>query len=204
MIHKIKKLLMKIESIAIYRKRSKQVTIDGPGVYFHRRSRVSLIEGATSENIHIGANSRIYGTLAACSKGVITIGEHSQVGANSSLRCVAGISIGSFTAVADNVIVCDNNNHPVNPLDRHIMQQTPSGSFERSWRNSDSSPITIGDDCWIGQHSRICKGVTIGNGCVVAANSVVTKDIPENCIAAGNPARIVKTDINISTKRFFA
>lgn len=69
--------------------------------------------------------------------------------------------------------------------------------------NSDNAPITIGDDCWIGQYVRICKGVSIGNGSVVAANSVVTKDVPANCIVAGNPARVVKRDIHLNTHRYF-
>ena len=49
---------------------------------------------------------------------------------------------------------------------------------------------------WIGSNVRICKGVTIGQGAVIAACSVVTKDVPANSIAAGNPAKIVKTDID--------
>lgn len=50
----------------------------------------------------------------------------------------------------------------------------------------------IGENCWIGANVRICKGVTIGDNSVVAACSVVTKDVPANCIVAGNPAKVVK------------
>lgn len=203
MILVLKKYLYRIYDCFNNERRKKKVTITGKNVYFHRNSRVSLTNGATSDNIKIDSNSRIFGALVCCSKGTITIGKFSQVGQNSSVRCVNRITIGSYTAIADHVIVCDNNNHPVNPLDRHIMQQTPSGSFERSWLNSDNAPITIGDDCWIGQYVRICKGVSIGNGSVVAANSVVTKDVPANCIVAGNPARVVKTDIHLTTHRYF-
>lgn len=203
MVSVLKKYLCRIYDFFIYKRREKKVRVIGKNIYFHRNSRISLTNGATFSNIKIDSNSRVFGTLVCCSKGTITIGKFSQVGQNSSLRSVNRISVGSYTAIADNVIVCDNNNHPVNPLDRHIMQQTLSGSFERSWLNSDNAPITIGDDCWIGQYVRICKGVSIGNGSVVAANSVVTKDVPANCIVAGNPARVVKTDIHLTTRRYF-
>ncbi|MDE5629140.1 MAG: acyltransferase [Muribaculaceae bacterium] len=203
MISKIKLLFKSIVDRVVFYQKSKRATIIGDNVYFHRKSRISLIEGASRSNITIDSNSRLFGTLSCCSKGTIKIGRYSQVGQNSCIRSVNEVVIGSYTAIADNVVVCDNNNHPVNPLDRHIMRQTPSGSKERSWTNSDNAPIIIGDDCWIGQYSRICKGVTIGNGSVVAANSVVTKSVPENCIVAGNPAKIVKTDIDVIVKRFF-
>ena len=52
-------------------------------------------------------------------------------------------------------------------------------------------PISIGDDCWIAGHVTITRGVTIGKGCVIGANSVVTRDIPEYSVAAGNPARVI-------------
>lgn len=61
----------------------------------------------------------------------------------------------------------------------------------------------IGKNVWIGEHARICKGVTIGDGSVIAANSVVTKDVPALSIAAGNPAKIVKENID-QVPRFFA
>ena len=55
-----------------------------------------------------------------------------------------------------------------------------------------SKPITIGDDCWIGGNAIICPGVTVGKGCVIGAGSVVTKDIPDHSMAAGNPAKVIK------------
>lgn len=60
------------------------------------------------------------------------------------------------------------------------------------WKYSASSPIKIGDNVWIGEKSTILKGVTIGNGAVVACNSVVTHDVEANTVVAGNPARMVK------------
>ncbi len=55
-----------------------------------------------------------------------------------------------------------------------------------------SKPVTIGDDCWIGGNAVICPGVTIGNGCVIGSGAVVTKDIPDNSLAVGNPARVIR------------
>ena len=53
-------------------------------------------------------------------------------------------------------------------------------------------PVTIGEDCWIGGGAIICPGVTIGNRCVIGAGSVVTKDIPDDSVAVGNPARVIR------------
>jgi maltose O-acetyltransferase len=56
--------------------------------------------------------------------------------------------------------------------------------------------ITIGDDCWIGGGAIICPGVKIGNRCIIGAGSVVTKDVPDDSLAAGNPARVKKSTKN--------
>ena len=192
----MKKFLLKIVNWLMYQKWYKRVTIMGEGVQFYRTTNINLIEGATSNNIRIFAHARIHGNLSACANGVIEFGAHSKIGPGSQIRCVNKVVIGDYTAIATNCFIVDNNNHPVNPFDREIMRKTPMGSWERSWQNSDNAPIIIGRNVWIGENVRICKGVTIGDGSVIAANAVVTKDVLANSVAAGNPARIVKTDID--------
>ncbi len=64
--------------------------------------------------------------------------------------------------------------------------------IERNSRNEWAKPVTIGDNCWIGGGVTICPGVTIGNNVTIGAGSVVVKDIPDNCVAVGNPAKPIK------------
>jgi len=74
----------------------------------------------------------------------------------------------------------------------HIYAAThPLNAIERR-KTEYSKPVTIGNDCWIGGNAVICPGVTIGNGVTIGAGSVVTKDIPDDVLAAGNPARIIR------------
>ena len=56
-----------------------------------------------------------------------------------------------------------------------------------------AKPVHIGNDCWFGANVVVCPGVTIGDACVIGAGSVVTKDIPSNSFAAGNPCRVIRT-----------
>lgn len=172
-------------------------------INFYRTSRVNFIYGATAKNIVIKGYARIHGTLQVCKDGKIYMGKFTQLGPGSKIFSLDSVIVGDYTAIASNVTICDNNNHPVNPIDRMILRQTPEGSFERSWIHSDSKPIVIGENVWVGENVRICKGVNIGNNSIIAANSVVTKDVPDNSIAAGNPAKIVKTEIDKITKSIF-
>ena len=64
---------------------------------------------------------------------------------------------------------------------------------ERNTRKEWAEPVTVGDNVWIGGNVTILPGVTIGDNCTIGAGSVVTHDIPANSIAAGNPARVIKT-----------
>lgn len=74
----------------------------------------------------------------------------------------------------------------------NIYTATHPLDFKTRLEHEFAKPISIGDDCWIGGNTTICPGVNIGNRTVIGAGSVVTKDIPEDCMAAGNPAKVIK------------
>lgn len=156
---------------------------------------VKLLWGSSPEDIRIGNSFKLSGELISSHKGKISIGNYSLVGPNCVVGAVNSVTIGDYVLISNNVIVIDNNNHPVNPYDRLIMNKQSYDSPYRNWKYSVSSPIVICNNVWIGRNSIINKGVTIGENAIVAANSVVTKDVPTNCIVAGNPAKVVKWDI---------
>ncbi len=173
------------------------ITQLGEGLEIRQGTNIGLLNGSTKDDVVLHNNV----TLMSCSlytshHGKIELGDNTKLGIGTQLLCVDGISIGDYTAIANNVRIVDHNTHPINPEFRYYMRTTPHGSDARSWIHADHKPVRIGKNCWIGENSRIQKGVTIGDNSIVAACSVVTKDVPANCIAAGNPAKIVKTDID--------
>lgn len=88
------------------------------------------------------------------------------------------VKIGSNTLFGPNVnVYCAW--HPIDPHVRNLLVE-------------GGSPITIGENCWIGGNATICPGVTIGDNTIIGAGSVVTKDIPSNSIAVGNPCKVIR------------
>jgi len=186
-----------------YKIAAKQVTLLGKNYIFRRSTTINLELGSTSKDIILDDNVWILGTLKSTNKGKIRFGKWTKIGVNAVVDAAISIEIGDYTAIGDYVKIVDNNNHPVHPDDRLFMRQQLENSKYRTALYADKAPITIGKNCWIGEQSRICKGVTIGDNAVVAASSVVTKDVPANAIVAGNPAKIVKTDIHLTVERKF-
>lgn len=178
------------------------VTLYGSGHGFDRNSRVFLQWGSTKEDIVLKDHAEMFGSILSFNHGRVVFGEWSKIG-HSTITCTNSIEIGEDTAIADGVTISDHNQHPINPDDRRYMRHTPHGSKERAPMYSSNAPIKIGSNVWVGSNVRICKGVTIGDNSVIGANSVVTKDIPANCVAVGNPARVVKTDIDKTTEPIF-
>lgn len=170
--------------------------LQGSNHHFSILSDVTLTDGARKENVIIENGAWVLGQIMVQHQGKFKMGEFSKIGISTKILCVDKIEIGAYTAIANDTTICDNNNHPLSPSYRKKMRLTGEGASMRYWRYSTHAPIIIGQNCWIGSNVRICKGVTIGDNSIVAACSVVTKDVPANCIVAGNPAKVVKTDID--------
>ena len=88
------------------------------------------------------------------------------------------------------ITICDYT--LVGPNAQIYTPQHPMGYMERRITQEYAYPVTIGKDCWIGGGAIICPGVTIGDRCIVAAGSVVTRDVPDDSLVAGNPAVVKK------------
>lgn len=115
----------------------------------------------------------------------IRMGEHVFVNAGCTFLDGAYITIGDYTLIAPNVQIYTPH-HPIDYRERRTSKEY-------------SYPVTIGRDCWIGGGAIILPGVTIGDRCIIGAGSVVTKDIPSDSLAVGNPA-VVKRKLNVDDK----
>ena len=110
----------------------------------------------------------------------LTIGNN--VGMSSTRIWVHdSVAIGDNVKIGACVLITDTDAHPMDYMARRTSNE-----------GTKSAPIVIEDDAWVGAHSIILKGVTIGARSIIGAGSVVTKSIPADCVAAGNPCRVIK------------
>lgn len=101
--------------------------------------------------------------------------KNGYMNSKGKIRCFDSISIGEGTYISEEVILSDSDNHKIIGSSRLVNEA-----------------IDIGDHVWIGMRSMILKGVTIGKGTIIAAASVVVKDIKDNCLAGGVPAILIR------------
>ena len=147
----------------------------------------------SKESIRIGDNCRIRCQLIALGSGKISIGNNTYIGGPSKVGATESITIGNDVIISGDVHIFDNNNHPTAPEARLAMTQSADSEGPLwSWIESESKPVVIEDNVWIGERCTVLKGVKIGRGSIVACNSVVTNDVPPYTIVAGNPAKVVK------------
>ena len=114
----------------------------------------------------------------------ITIGDHCNFGAFNHITCINKIVIGDGVLTGKWVTITDNSH---GTTDMECLQIRPTNR-----KLFSKGPVIISENVWIGDKATILPGVTIGEGVVVAANAVVTKDIPAYCVAAGNPAKVIR------------
>lgn len=111
------------------------------------------------------------------------VGDGTFIGHRTGFNIGRSIQIGRHCYIASGCSITDMDGHPIDAADRRAGKPTPPEGCK---------PIAIGDDVWVGFHVLILKGVNIGPRSIIAAGSVVTRDVPPDSIVAGNPARIVK------------
>lgn len=130
----------------------------------------SIFSSMKSTVMHSG------GTLVIFPGGNLALGQNINFNNDCEIYCSTKIEIGNDSIFANGVVIRDSDIHQIVGF-------------------KNSAPIKIGNHCWIGTRAIILKGVTIGDGSIVGAGAVVTKDVPPNCLVVGNPAKIVKRNI---------
>ena len=117
----------------------------------------------------------------------------------STFYCTTGITIGNDVLMSWGCTVADSNMHSVVSSDRVKELATAKREYDNNTIGDSqdlitikSAPIVIKDKVWVGFSCIIMKGVTIGEGAVIGAGSVVTKDVPDYAVVCGNPAKVVK------------
>lgn len=146
---------------------------DTPEVQLKERSEIMKeLFGTTGDNIHLESSFR-------CDYGYnIHVGENFYANFDCTILDVCPVTIGVNCMLAPGVHIYTAT-HPLDPVERI------SGS-------EYGKPVTIGDNVWIGGRAIINPGVTIGDNAVIASGAVVTKDVPDNVVVGGNPAKIIK------------
>lgn len=143
--------------------------------------------------IKVGANSHVLGQLLIFAHGgEIEIGDDCYIGEHARVWSAKKIHIGNRVLISHNVNIFDSLTHPISATERHqqFLTIVTKGHPKKIDLSEDS--VFIHDDVWIGAMSMVLKGVTIGEGAIVGAGSVVTKDVPPWTIVAGNPAQIIR------------
>jgi len=161
----------------------------------------SLIGINGKDKICFGDNCLIGASfIAETPNAQFKIGNNVYMG-KSTVICKEGIVFGNNILVAWGVMFYDHNSHSIDfNLRRQDLSQVVDdfqnfkGNYlkNKNWDIVKGAKITIGDDAWIGFNATILKGVTIGEGAIVAACSVVVSDVPPFTVVAGNPAKVIK------------
>lgn len=174
-----------------YYKKSNRVEVGLNSKIYHTGSLDALRE----KSIFIGNNTHIRGRLVTYpSCGKIEVGNDCYVGENTQIWSEESIKIDDRVLIAHNCNIFDSSTHPIDKAERHdqYMKIISIGFPKEAYTTLNKKPIHIMDDVWIAANVTIMKGVTIGSGAIISAGSVVINDIPDNCIAAGNPAKVIK------------
>lgn len=132
---------------------------------------------------HVGEYTTLCPPMTADYGCFLSVGDCTFINCNFNILDSGGITIGNHVFIASNVGIYTAT-HPIRSIERQHGTEYKGYNI--------SFPVVIKDEVWIGAHAIILPGVTIGERAVVAAGSVVTKDVPPDTVVAGNPARVMR------------
>lgn len=160
-----------------------------PGVTISPRSKVAYRKIRYLKNceLSIGSGSIVEAAIVFDrSDGAIRVGERTFIGA-STLVCAERIEIGDDVLISWGCTIVDHNSHALAWKDR-AGDVASWYVGKKNWAPVERAPVHIGNKAWVGFNAIILKGVRVGEGAIVGAGSVVTRDVPAFTIVAGNPA----------------
>ena len=149
--------------------------------------------------LKVGENSLVSGIfIFETQTGIVTIGDRSFIGSSTFLS-IEKITIGNDVMISWGCTIIDNNSHSLiwtlrrnDVLDWKKGVESGGLGVYKNWEVVERKPIIVKDKAWIGFNSILLKGVTIGEGAIVGAGSLVTKDVPDWTVVAGNPAKVIR------------
>lgn len=183
----------------IVRRRSNRLPRAALGERFTVGERTQLVNAVfdvrdpASSSLHVGSDTNLAATMVLeCSGAAIRVGERTHIGARSLLDAAVSIVVGDDVLISFDVLVFDHDSHALAFSDRrHDVVEWNHG--RKDWSRVPTAPVVISNKCWVGARAIILKGVTLGEGAVVGAGSVVTRDVAPWTLVAGNPARVIRT-----------
>lgn len=151
----------------------------------------SFVDSKTN-TLSVGSGSLVRGVVTFARNGSsLLVGNNTAINGATSFSIASGVEIGNNVLISYECMIMDHDGHSADPDIRKKDLPDLLEGCSKAWETVKILPVRIEDSAWIGARSIILKGVTVGQGAIVAAGSVVTKSVPPFVIVAGNPAREV-------------
>jgi carbonic anhydrase/acetyltransferase-like protein (isoleucine patch superfamily) len=144
-------------------------------------------------SVRIGHGSQVGGSLVLEAAGAaIVIGDRTHIGGGSLIDAAQRVFIGDDVLISFDVVIMDHDSHALE-FEKRRRDVSDWMHGRKDWSQVAQGPVIIGNKSWIGVRAIILKGVELGEGCVVAAGAVVTKNVPPWTVVAGVPARVIRS-----------